>query len=202
MKRKRGLFIILEGIDGCGKSTQAKMLARYLEKKGKHVFLTHEPSRSKYGREIDRVVHDKSKHLGKKEWLKLFSADRKVHLAKEVLPALRKGRIVVSDRYYHSTLAYQLQLSQWNRHTSKFLSPDLTIIFDLPVEKAFLRLKEKYAAKIDKPTFFEKRKLLRDVRKKFLLMPKKLEEKVIVINGSKSIKQIFENVKKEVEKIL
>ncbi len=201
-KMKRGLFIVLDGIDGGGKSTQARMLAEYLEREGHSVLLTHEPSESRYGRIIDKILHDKSKHLSHKEWVNLFSADRKVHLAKEVLPALKKGKVVISDRYYHSTLAYQLSPKQWQAHVSKFLKPNSTFIFDVPLSIAFERLKKKYAERIDTATSFEKKKLLQEVRKKFLLMPKLLKEKIILIDGSKSIQDIFSKVKKEVDKCM
>lgn len=199
---KRGLFIVFEGIDGCGKSTQARMLTAYLKKKGKKVLLTHEPSKSRYGKKIDKIIHDKSKHLSHEEWLKLFSADRRIHLKKEILPALKQGKIVISDRYYHSTLAYQLPQAKWQNHVSKFLKPDLTFILDLSLDKAFLRLNKKYNEKIDKPTSFENRKILQDVRRKFLMMPKLLKEKTIIIDASKSIQKIFNKVKREVNKLV
>lgn len=198
MAAKRGIFVVLDGIDGCGKSTQARMLAEYLKDKGYGILLTHEPSQSRYGKIIDKTVHDKSKHLSHKEWVKLFSADSKLHIKKEILPALKKGKIVISDRYYYSTLAYQLPEKKWQNHISKFLKPDLTFIFDLSLDEAFLRLKKKYAEKIDKPTSFENKKVLQDVRKKFLAMPKILKEKIIMIDASKSIQEIFKKVKKEV----
>jgi dTMP kinase len=205
MKRKtlkKGLFIVIDGIDGSGKSTQAKLLAEYLEDNGRSALLTHEPSESRYGKIIDKILHDKSKHLSHKEWVNLFSADRKVNLKREVIPALKKGKIVISDRYYYSTLAYQLSPKQWQAHVSKFLKPNLTFIFDVPLNIAFERLKKKYAERIDKPTSFEKKKLLQEVRRKFLLMPKLLKEKIILIDGSKSIQDIFSKVKKEVDKYI
>jgi dTMP kinase len=186
MAVKRGMLIVVEGIDGSGKSTQAIMLAEWLSKKGKKVILTREP----YTKKLRKLLRN-----GKKQdWFRLFTQDRKLHLRNVILPALQKGRIVISDRYFYSTLAYQLRPDQWKIYRDKFIKPDIAIIFDLPVSIA-LKRREKRDSKISqKASYFEKKKTLEKVRKKFLKMKKFPECRIT--NSSYPPEKIFENVKK------
>jgi len=194
-------FIVFEGIDGCGKSIQAKLLATYLKRKGKKVLLTKEPSDYKYGKKIRLLGRAKGAgKITKQEWFKLYTLDRKEHLKKDILPALKKGKIVISDRYYHSTCAYQLEKSEWQNYTKQFLTPNITFIFDLPVKTALKRI-EKDIGKKNKHRggkfVFEKRLFLEGVRKKYLIMPGYLKnEDIKVINSTKPAKNIFKKIKK------
>ena len=203
-------FIVFEGIDGCGKSIQAKLLATYLKRKGKKVFLTKEPSGYKYGKKIRLLGRAKrASKITKQEWFRLYTLDRKEHLKKDILPALKKGKIVLSDRYYHSTCAYQLHKSEWQSYTKQFLTPSITFIFDLPVKTALERIekdiggKEKKGKRRKGKFVFEKRLFLEGVRKKYLAMPYYLKnENIKMINGTKPVKEIFKEVKEYLKNIL
>jgi len=194
-------FIVFEGIDGCGKSIQAKLLATYLERKGKKVLLTREPSDHKWGKKIRLLGRKKGANkITMKEWLRLYTLDRKEHLKKDILPALKKGEIVISDRYYHSTCAYQLGKSKWRSYAKQFLTPSITFIFNLPVSTALKRIEKdlKDKKKQRKGRFvFEKKIFLEGVRKKYLAMPSYLKrEDIKIINSTKPVKDIFKEIKK------
>lgn len=194
--KQKSAFIVFEGIDGCGKSTQSKLTANYLKSR---CILTREPSDLETGKRI-RIALERDK-LSEEEWAELFSQDRQEHLAKEVIPALEQGKIVIGDRYYHSTMAYQLKEGEWLTYASRFLKPDLVLIFDLPVQVALQRLEKRYAGK-EGHKVFEKRGFLMRVREKFLLMPKYLNENIVIIDSSRTEQVIFGDVKKEVRRLV
>lgn len=194
-------FIVFEGSDGCGKSTQAKLLSVYLKRKGKKVLLTREPSDHKYGRRIRILGRKKdASKISRQQWLELYTLDRKEHLKKDVLPGLKKGMIVISDRYYHSTCAYQLDKGRWQSYARQFLTPGITFIFDVPVSVALKRIEKDIGNKNKHrggKFVFEKRLFLEGVRKKYLIMPYYLKsENIKIINGAKPVKEIFKEVKK------
>jgi len=141
---RKGIFIVVEGLDGSGKTTQAKILASRLSRTHKALY-TAEPSLGKVGTFIrNSILYGEKRPPTAVEAL-LFAADRIEHVQNEVLPALEEGQIVVSDRYLHSSLAYQgsagLSL-EWiesiNRHA---LKPDLALFIDVDPEAVFHRLK-------------------------------------------------------------
>ena len=104
MKRK-GLFICVEGLDGCGKTTQTKLLVRKLRKMGWDAVYTAEPSRGKIGQFIKKYCLHGEKRTSSIVEALLFAADRFEHVEREVIPALNEGKVVVSDRYVYSSLA-------------------------------------------------------------------------------------------------
>jgi dTMP kinase len=142
----RGTFICLEGLDGCGKTTQAKLLVRRLKTKYEAVY-TAEPSRGQIGKFIKkRYLHASTRGSTVVEAL-LFAADRVEHLKNEVVPALEKGKVVVSDRYVFSSLAYQgaagLDL-KWIESVNKHaFRPDLALFIDVDPKTVVGRLKQK-----------------------------------------------------------
>ena len=203
MRLKKGLFIVFDGTDGTGKSTQARLLKSWLKKKVSNpVFLTHEPSNSLYGRKIKKLVMDKSKKLSKNQWYRLFTLDRKEHMGKEIIPALRQGKIVVSDRYYYSTMAYQLKPNEWETYSENFIKPDIAFIFSLPLKEALKRVVKRYSGDEAKKTSFENIKILKEVRRNFLLVPKVLNENVIMVDASQSIKDVFEQIKRHINHVI
>jgi len=140
----KGYFIVLEGIDGTGKSTHARKLGEYLEGKGYEVSLTAEPTSGVIGQLIRMVLGGKIE-MDPYALALLFTADRMDHNTKLIKPALDAGKIVICERYFYSTLAYQsaqgLSL-QWLRDiNSNAIEPDLAILMDLKPEEAFRRLK-------------------------------------------------------------
>jgi dTMP kinase len=103
---KPGLFIVLEGIDGCGKSTQVELLAKRLSRRGKKVVTLSEPTAGRWGQKIREAARHKDS-LSPAEELELFIKDRKEDIKNNIKPALESGQIVILDRYFYSTLAYQ-----------------------------------------------------------------------------------------------
>lgn len=141
-----GTFICLEGLDGCGKTTQAKLLARRLKTKYEAIY-TAEPSRGQIGKFIKkRYLHASTRGSTVVEAL-LFAADRVEHLKNEVAPALEKGKIVVSDRYVFSSLAYQGAAGidlKWIESVNKHaFRPDLALFIDVDPKTVVGRLKQK-----------------------------------------------------------
>jgi dTMP kinase len=145
--KNRGVFICVEGLDASGKTTQSKLLVKSLQKKGFNAVYTTEPSRGRIGRLIRRHVLLGKNRLSVVLEALLFAADRVDHLENEVVPALKTGKIVVSDRYLYSSLAYQgaagLDLN-WIEGINKWATkPDLTIYIDIPPRIVLNRLKRK-----------------------------------------------------------
>jgi dTMP kinase len=150
-----GLFLVVEGIDGCGSSTQTQLLAQAIESRGAQVVLTCEPSKGPVGALIRQVLERRlllpdASGPRSFDWSTLallFAADRMDHLNSTVLPALRAGSVVISDRYDLSSLAYQSQTAQGNSDpipwiralNAQALRPDVTIVIDVPAEVAEVR---------------------------------------------------------------
>ena len=147
-REARGLFITIEGIDGAGKSTQARLLAEWLRERGAEVLLTREPGGTKLGERLRAVLLDGQAAVSAAAELFLYAADRAQHVEEVIRPALGEGRTVVCERYADSTAAYQgygrrLDLDfvhQVNRFATGGLEPDLTLLLDLPVEVARQRM--------------------------------------------------------------
>lgn len=198
----KGKFIVFDGIDGSGKTTQIKLLASYLRKKGFKVAVLFEPTRGKYGTIINKLVRDKNaSNLNKEYWLRLFDLDRKENVEKNILPKLKNSFIILQDRYYYSTLAYQLPDSKdkWSSYIKKYPKPDLTFIFDLPVEDAIKRLIRRYKGK-KKNTVFEKAERLKETRKNFSAIAGKFKLKKI--DALNPVNKISSLIRKDVEKML
>lgn len=144
---KRGFFICVEGLDGCGKTTQAKMLVDKLKERGYDALYTAEPSGGKIGIFINKYCLHGEKRVSSVVEALLFAADRFEHVEQVIKPALADGKIVVSDRYLYSSLAYQgatgLDLN-WIRKVNEFaLIPNLAIYIDVKPEVVVQRLKPK-----------------------------------------------------------
>jgi len=144
----RGKLITFEGIDGCGKSTQMRLLGQYLTERGVAVVSTREPGGTELGRKVRSALLDGG--AGSVEPLAellLYAADRAQHVRRVILPALAEGKVVLSDRFYDATTVYQgyargfdLELvNQLNELATGGLKPDLTLLFDLDVETGLKR---------------------------------------------------------------
>ena len=138
----KGLLIVFEGIDGAGKSTQVKMLADVLLRRGYPVEICREPGGTKTGELIRKVLLDSSQHIVPPAEAFLYAASRAQLLADVLRPALKQGKVIISDRFSDSTLAYQGfgrglpvdLLRQVDQLATGGLRPDLTILLDLPPE--------------------------------------------------------------------
>jgi len=142
------MFITLEGPDGSGKTTQAHALAEWLRGQGRHVVLSREPGGTDIGNQIRAVLHDTGNTaMSAQTEILLYSADRAQHVAQLIRPALAAGQVVISDRYYDSTLAYQgygrgLDLDQLRaitRFATGGLVPDLTLYLDITAQEGLAR---------------------------------------------------------------
>lgn len=144
----RGLFITVEGIDGCGKSTQARLIAHALEAAGHDVLRLREPGGVAISEKIRAILLDPANaEMGDVCELLLYEAARAQLVHQVILPALAAGKMVICDRFYDSTTAYQAfadgldrdMVSQANELAVDGCRPDLTLVFDLPVEMALRR---------------------------------------------------------------
>jgi len=201
----KGKFLVVEGLDGSGKSTQLKLIAKALRKNGYKVFVTDEPWKNGLRDLI------KKKFVSKKSTIDdgivdalLFTTDRRMHVTSEIIPQLNKNDVVVCDRYYHSTLAYQSTQGvdpKWLIEINKFApKPDLTLLYDVSPSKSLKRIIKEKRSKVDK---FEKLSFLKKLRKNYLKLPELLKkEKIVIINANKSINSVFEDTKRAIRKEL
>jgi len=179
----------MEGLDGCGKTTQARILVRTLRKRGYEAVYTAEPSRGKIGRFIKRYCLQGKKRVSTVVEALLFAADRYEHVESEILPALEKGKIVVSDRYIYSSLAYQgaagLSLD-WIRGINQHaVTPDLAIYLDVEPETVVQRLKPKKSV-------MENLETQRRVREVYMKLVESGE--LVKVNGNMSKEEVAEEV--------
>ena len=164
---RKGALIVIEGIDGAGKSTQAKSLLRKLRAKGFPAVYFREPSRGKWGRELKRMAQ-RAGSLTPEQELELFLKDRRENVEKNVRPALAAGKIIVLDRYYFSTIAYQgakgLDRDRIRRLNERFApKPDLVFILDLKAGEGLARI----SGRKTKDVLFERESYLVKVRRIF-----------------------------------
>jgi len=167
MRLRQGILIVLEGIDGSGKTTQARTLLRRLRRRGWEAAFFREPTRGKWGREIKRkAVRNGS--LTPEEELALFLKDRRENVERNLRPALAKGKIVVLDRYYFSTIAYQgakgIDPRRIRRLNESFaVRPDLVIVLDVEAGAGLARI----AGRKTRDELFEREDYLARVREIF-----------------------------------
>jgi len=143
---KKGIFIVIEGLDGSGKTTQATKLAKRFSQ-NQNVMLTAEPSQGKIGTFIRESCLYEDKRLPTEAEALLFAADRIEHMQKEVKPALEEGKLVICDRYVYSSLAYQgsagLSLDWIKTINARALRPDFSVFIDVAPERVLERLQRK-----------------------------------------------------------
>jgi dTMP kinase len=185
------LFITFEGVEGCGKSTQSRLLYRRLNNLAVPSLLIHEPGITAIGNKITRLLKwSKDIYISPLSELLLFNASRSQLIEEVILPALKEGKIVICDRYADSTTAYQgygrgLKLeivAAANNIATQGLKPDLTILLDVPVEKG---LKRKDDAAPDR-FHTEKLNFHRHVREGYLKLATAEPGRWLVIDGTQS----------------
>lgn len=198
-KRKKGLFIVLEGLDGSGTTTQAELLRTYLGKKGYKVEQTAEPSNNLIGGLI-RGILTRQWHLNPIGLQLLFAADRAHHLESFVLPALEKKQVIISTRYFFSSLAFgALDLDRkWLAEINKnFLIPDISFFIDTNPAECLRRIAK---ARI-KREFFEERKKLGKVQKEYDKLVQKYP-RFHKIDGNRKEEEVFGEIKKIIDKFI
>jgi dTMP kinase len=191
----KGKFIVIEGLDGSGTTTQANLLVKYLKKQGGKVYLTGEPTRSLIGGLIESQISGDWK--SSPECLQLlFTADRAYHLEKEIIPLLKRKITVICIRYILSTLAYgsiDIKDNQWLINLNKnFILPDKTFLLKVSPKTCIKRIKRERFHK----ELFEEEEKLNKVYKNYLKFAKKFKN-THIIDGEKIIKEIHnETIKK------
>ncbi|MEZ0323773.1 MAG: dTMP kinase [Hydrogenothermaceae bacterium] len=194
---ERGIFITFEGIEACGKTTQANKLYNYLIENGYKAVLTREPGGTILGKKIREILlsHTEEKFPILAELL-LYEADRNIHIHNIIRPKLEDGFIVISDRFYHSTTAYQHYgrninfdiVEYLNNLATEGIKPDITFLIDIPVEKSFERLKSRDRLESESIDFHRK------VREGFLKIAEKEQDRMVVLDGIQSIDDLFNQI--------
>ena len=190
----RGKLIVLEGIDGCGKSTQIARLTEALLARGRTVQRTAEPTDGEWGRSLRRFLSGAEKRTNA-ELATLFVLDRIAHNV-EIGALLEKGVDVVCDRYYYSTLAYQGSVCDyaWVKHmncaTPDIRHPDLCIFLDLSPEASLARISARGEAR----EVFETKETLTRVRNTFLQIFDDLDDRVAVVDATGTPDEVAERV--------
>jgi len=201
------LFITFEGIEGCGKTTQVNLLVKYLEEKGISCVKTLEPGGTDIGQAIRKVLLDsKNTHLAPLTELILYAADRAQHVSEIIRPALDQGEWVVCDRFYDATVAYQGfgrgmnmdLISYLNSLAAEGASPDLTILMDCPEDIGLTRALERNKIQnLEDQGRFEKEKIEfhRKVRGGYLNLAEKYKDRFRIIDASRSVDEVKEDIK-------
>jgi dTMP kinase len=203
-----GLFITFEGGDGSGKTTQINLLASWLESEGHTVVITREPGGTDLGTELRNIILHREGFIAPRAEALLYAADRSHHIHTLVRPALKRGEIVVQDRYLDSSVAYQgagrvldptevRDISLW---ATENLMPDLTVVLDVPASVA----KERQAAgerQYDRLEA-EAEDFHTRVRESYLALAAEEPERFLVIDGESSIEEIHQAIVAKVSDLL
>ena len=202
----KGIFITFEGIDGCGKSTQCEMLKDYLKDNGKDFIFVREPGGTVIGERIREILLDKKNtQMTARTELLLFEAARAQITDEVIKPALEEGKIVLCDRFFDSSSAYQGMargmgmdfVAGLNMAATGGLKPDITFFFDISAEEALERRGKRGEAsdRIELAGL----KFQEDVRQGYIELAKTSEGRVITIDATKGIEEIFEEVKESLK---
>lgn len=192
MQNSSSRFIVFEGLDGSGQSTQVKLLCDALLKKGNEVIITKEPTGKPLIGSLVRQVLKKEIKVTPAALQLLFCADRSEHLAKIILPALKAGKWVISDRYFFSTIAYgQLDLDfEWLiKLNEQFLKPDIVFLLKVRPEMCLARIDKAR----DKRQFFEDKEKLEKVWQGYEKLAKRFGS-IKIIDGEKNIEEVHKEV--------
>ena len=189
----QGIFIAFEGGEGTGKSTQSKLLAQWLEQEGETVLLSREPGGTELGKDLRKILlgHETGDISPRAEAL-LYAADRAHHVYSVIRPALNRGEVVISDRYFDSSAAYQgagrvlnpTEVARISRWATESLYPTLTILFDLPAEIGLGRLQSRDRLEAESNDFHER------VRQEYLQIAMMDPERYFVVDGTQSVEEI------------
>src|SRR3989344_5449183 len=203
----KGIYIAFEGIDGAGKTTQAPILKKYLEKKGKSVVLTKEPTQEP---PIGTLIHDFIKGKIKLPPVLLqylFAADREIHQKELIEPNLKKGKIVISDRCFWSSVAYGIldKKKDFGRLDNKdvllvsqsilstyhqFIVPDTTFYIDVSEDVAISRISRVKKKK----EYYETEEKLKNIKAGYDWLSKKFPDEIVVIDGERTEKEVAADI--------
>lgn len=202
-----GKYYAFEGIDGSGKTTQVHQLAAYFKQQGKEVLITKEPTQNVVGELIHKVIYKKIS-MPSMALQHLFAADRSLHLETEVIPALKKGTIVISDRSLWSAVAYgisDLNLADNEKERllvahnvlalyGGYIIPDKTFVIDVPYTTAIDRVEKRGEGK----TLYEKAAILSRVQKEYEWLANKFSDVLKIIDGTQNIETVYNAIIKNI----
>lgn len=190
----QGLFICIEGLDGSGKTTQIDESKKFLATQKSNFIVTKEPNENfLMGKEIQKVLDHKRKIDSPLEFQKMYVINRQDHLEKLVIPSLKMGKIVLTDRYFWSTIAYGslgtdkeilIKLNQ------NFIAPDLTIFLDVEPQKAIERCKKSRSS----AEFFEKLEKLETIAQTYKWLSMNFNQQILTLNGEESETKITSQI--------
>ena len=193
----KGVFIAFEGGEGSGKSTQSKLLKEWLEEEGEEVLLSREPGGTEMGKDLRRILLDHSTgDISPRAEALLYAADRAHHVFSKIRPALDRGEVVITDRYFDSSIAYQGagrvlvsgEVARISRWATESLFPTLTILIDQPAEIGLGRLKSKDRLEIEPIDFHER------IRQEYLQLTLLDPERYLVVDGRQTIEEIHNEI--------
>lgn len=202
----RGVLIAFEGIEGSGKSTQAKRLYSFLRQLALPCIISYEPGGTQIGDQIrDILLSVENRQMHRKTELLLYLASRAQHVYEKIMPSLEKGIIVITDRFSLSSMAYQgaarnfsfKLVSRMNKFAVNNVKPDLTILVDLPVAVGLNRTEKRSGENLDRleneqSDFHEK------IRQAYLNLAKRAPKKILVFSGLKKEDELFIDIKEKV----
>jgi dTMP kinase len=202
---ERGLFLCFEGGEGAGKSTQAKLLAQWLESASRQVLLTFEPGDTEVGKDIRRIVlSPETGHLADRTEALLYAADKAEHIEKVVRPALDQGTVVITDRYVDTSLAYQgtgrgidaAELEHMLRWATGDLRPHLTVVLDVEPSAGLGRFEERDRIEAESLDFHER------ARNGFLSLAAANPQHYLVLDARAEITEIADAIQARVGELL
>ena len=196
------LFIVIEGLDGSGGTTQSRLLASWFQKRGESLLLTQEPSQRPIGLLIQEALLPSTDHMiGDRVFPYLFAADRQDHLDEEILPALSSGKHVISDRYYHSSLAYQgisVGMAKVESLNESFPPPDLTFLLWLEPEISFSRVQGR-GVPVERFETLDRLRVVADAYESVFTLCRTRGENIFKIDARRSIEEIHKQIIEHIE---
>jgi dTMP kinase len=203
--KTEGIFISFEGGEGSGKSTQSKLLAEWFENEGRKVLLTREPGGTNLGKNLRKILLDNATgEIAPRSEALLYAADRAHHVFSLIRPALERGEVVITDRYFDSSIAYQgagrvlssSEVARINRWATESLFPTLTIILDQPAEIGLSRIKNADRLESESIEFHNR------VRQEYLQLAGLDPERYLVIDARRPIVEIHQEITTRVSTLL
>jgi len=199
-----GKFIVFEGLDGSGQTTQAEILGAFLTQEGYKVLNTKEPTKESEAGKLIRKIINSDQKIDALKLQEMFSQDRRWHLENKIIPGLKEGKIVISDRYFFSSFSYGLadglDIKEIYRLNNDFLLPDIVFFLDVGPKICLERIKKRGG----KSDLFEKREVLEKVYGNYKIVLKDFRERTIICftDSQKPIKEVFEEIRNFLRKNL